>query len=37
MGDCRAEGSLAIGDGGKDAISHTPDIDSMHILIFEIS
>ena len=27
MGDGRAEGSSAIGDGGQDAISLTPDVD----------
>ena len=27
MGDGRAEGSSAIGDGGKAAISLTPDVD----------
>ena len=35
MGDSRAEGSSAIEDGGKAAISITPDIDAMHVHIFE--
>ena len=35
MGDGRAEGSSAIGDGGQAAISLTPDIDGMQVLIFE--
>ena len=29
MGDGRAEGSSAIGDGGQAAISLVPDVDSM--------
>ena len=29
MGDGRAEGSLAIGDGGQAAVSLTPDVDSI--------
>ena len=33
--DGRAEVSSAIGDGGQDAISLTPDIDGMHFHIFE--
>ena len=33
MGDGRAEGSSAIGDGGQ--VSLTPDIDRMHVLIFQ--
>ena len=37
MGDGRAEGSSAIGDGGQAAISLTPDIDGMHICILESS
>ena len=37
MGDGRAEGSSAIGDGGQTAISLTPDVDEMHICIFESS
>ena len=37
MGDGRAEGSSAIGDGGQVATSLTPDpdVDGMHIHIFE--
>ena len=35
MGDGRAEGSSAIGDGGQAAISPTPDTDGTHIRIFE--
>ena len=35
MGDGRAEGSSAIGDGGQAAISLTPDVDGTHIHIFE--
>ena len=31
MGDGRAEGSSAIGDGGRDAGSLMPDIDGTHI------
>ena len=31
MGDGRAEGSSAIGDGGRDAISRTSDIDGTHV------
>ena len=37
MGDGGAEGSPATGDGGQGAISLTPDVDSMHLLIFESS
>ena len=37
MGDGRAEGSSAIGDGGQAAISLTPDIDGTHVCIFESS
>ena len=37
MGDGRAEGSSAIGDGGQAAISLMPDVDGMHIHIFESS
>ena len=42
MGDGRAEGSSAIGDGGQAAISLTPDEDgagsgSLHVRIFENS
>ena len=32
MGDGRAEGSSATGDGGRAAISLTPDIDSGSLL-----
>ena len=35
MGDDRAEGSSAIGDGGQAAISFMPDTEGMHIRIFE--
>ena len=35
MGDGRAEGSSAIGDRGQAAISLTPDVDGMHVRIFE--
>ena len=34
MGDGRAEGPSATGDGGQAAMSLTTDIDGMHILIF---
>ena len=37
MGDGRAEGSSAIGDGGQAAISLMPGVDGMHISIFESS
>ena len=37
VGDGRAEGSSAIGDGGQAAISLMPDIDGMHVCIFESS
>ena len=37
MGDGRAEGSSAIGDGGQAAISLTPDVDGTHVCIFESS
>ena len=35
MGDGRVQGSSATGDGGQAAISFTPDVDGMHIRIFE--
>ena len=35
MGDGRADGSLAVGDGGYAAISLMPDTDEMHVCIFE--
>ena len=35
MGDGRAEGSSAIGDGEQAANSLTPDADGMHVHIFE--
>ena len=35
MGDGRAEGSSAIGDRGQPSISLTPDIDGIHVCIFE--
>ena len=37
MGDGRAEGMSAIGDGGQAAISLMPDVDGTHIRIFESS
>ena len=37
MGDGRAEGSSAIGDGGQAAVSLTPDVDGTHIRILESS
>ena len=37
MGDGRAEGSPATGDGGQAAISLTPDIDRTQVRIFESS
>ena len=37
VGDSRAEGYSALGDGGKVAVSFSPDIDGTHILIFESS
>ena len=37
MGDGRAEGWSVIGDGGQAAISLTPDVDGLRILIFESS
>ena len=37
MGDGRAEGSSAIGDGGQAAISLMPDVDGMNVRIFESS
>ena len=37
MGDGRAEGSSAIGDGGQAASSLMPDIVGMHVHIFESS
>ena len=36
VGDGRAEGSSATGGGGHAAVSLTPDVDAMHIRIFEI-
>ena len=35
VGDGRAEGSSAVGDGGYAAVSFMPDIDEMHLCIFE--
>ena len=35
MGEGRAEGSSAVGDGGQAAISLTPDDDGTHVRIFE--
>ena len=37
MGDGRAEGLSAIGDGGQAAISLAPDVDGTHVSIFESS
>ena len=37
MGDGGAEGSPATGDRGQGEISLTPDVDSMHLPIFESS
>ena len=37
MGDGRAEGLSAIGDEGQASISLTPDVDGMHVYIFESS
>ena len=34
MGDGRAEGSSAIGDRGRKAVSLMPDIDGTHVCIF---
>ena len=36
VGDGRAEGSSAVGGGGRAEISFMPDIDAMHTHIFEI-
>ena len=35
MGEGRAEGSSATGDGGRDAMSLEPDTDGTHVHIFE--
>ena len=35
MGDGRDEGSSAMGDGRQDAAALTPDVDRIHVLIFE--
>ena len=35
MGDGRAEGLSAIGDGGQAAISFMPDVDGTRVHIFE--
>ena len=37
MGDGRAEGSSAIGEGGQAAISLMPDVGGTHIYIFQSS
>ena len=37
MGDGRAGGSSAVGDGGQAALSFTPDVDGLHVHIFESS
>ena len=36
LGDCRPEGSSAMGDGGQAAIPLTPDAGGTHIHIFEM-
>ena len=39
VGDGRVEGSSAVGDGGRDAVSLIPEVDGigyqMHVCIFE--
>ena len=35
VGDGRAEGSSAIGDGGQAAMSLMPDVYGTHVCIFE--
>ena len=35
VGDGRAEGPSAVGDGGYAAVSFMPDIDEMNLCIFE--
>ena len=35
MGDGRAEGLSAIGNGGQIAVSLTPDFDGLQVCIFE--
>ena len=37
VGDCRAEGSSATGDKGQAAVLLMPDVDGMHVCIFESS
>ena len=37
VGDGRAEGSSAVGDGGQAAVSLRLDIDGMHMCTFESS
>ena len=37
MGDGRAEGSSATGDGGQAALPSMPDADGMHVCPFESS
>ena len=37
VGDGRAEGSSAVGDGGQAAVSLRLDTDGMHMCIFESS
>ena len=37
MGDGRAEGSSAIGEGGQAATSLIPDVSGMHVCLSEIS
>jgi len=37
VGDGRAEGLLAIRDGGQAAISPMPDVDGTHVRIFELA
>ena len=37
VGDGRAEGLSAIGDGGQGAISHMPDVDGTHVHIWKFT
>ena len=37
MGDGRVEGSSTVGDGGQATVSLMPDIDGMHVHMFESS
>ena len=36
VGDGRAEGSSATGAGEQAAVSLTPDVDGMHVCIFDV-